>query len=349
MTVRNAVFELQNINRNLGIANSGLAGINRTHAIQYYVSTSGDNSDGLSWTTAFTSLSGAIAASPDYSDDRLALIMLNGGVYSMTSPGIMTFRKNIEIKGTSRGKTIVTNLHPSASGVIAFESGYVHLEHLMIHQLTNLTGILFNNCTGVNLVSVVLNGQSNTARATSIEVRDSQSIGFNELIILGTSAHTVGLEMRDTINSYVLNSSFLSCLTGTFLTGTTLHNDVECRYVSNGLGFHDCGMCTDTTILDVELLKNTKNFLVNSSNPVINVRIHDHDHPHIYPTGCTGITITTGTPKNTLGSWIEIVPTGMITNPFTIVGLIGSAFDEDGFMHGVELGWGGAGSEHLFM
>ena len=39
----------------------------------------------------------------------------------------------------------------------------------------------------------------------------------------------------------------------------------------------------------------------------------------------------------------------MITNPFTIVGLIGSAFDEDGFMHGVELGWGGVGDEHMFM
>jgi len=130
-------YRLHAIQENAGAAASG-----RAVTDTLYVSPNGTNTDGKSWTTAYTTIQGALdAASTDANELTLILIGINTGsdYYDIATASDPTWTGNYILKGSHR--TWVKIKNDTGDSILKF-TGYVSLIDLNFNLGTDNNGVI---------------------------------------------------------------------------------------------------------------------------------------------------------------------------------------------------------------
>lgn len=311
----------------------GMAAIGRAITATLYVSPNGDNSDGLSWTKAYTTIQAALdAASTDANECTLILIGINTGAnhYDIDTTGDPAWAGNYVLQGTHRTWQKIMNDHDGATSVMKF-TGYVSLRDLNINLGTGNNGVIITkgafrvrNCQFV--------GEDLEGTATALHIDGATTIKHgivDNVHTLGHATYMTGLKLDNCSRSLFERMVSHSCL-----KGIHIDDGDDATHESNHNIFHfvDIGDCDHASGLAIDIDKgdeqhfDTIKFHHNTRNVDDEVgdhtwvNIHGHFPIYMYPDDFTGITVASAAGDGAWGSLTDIVAANAIDNPFRIVG-----------------------------
>ena len=300
-----------------------------THTL--YVSPSGNNQNGNSWSTAYQTIQAALdAASTDADDCTLILVGTTSTFYDIDTTGDPTWTGNYEIRGTHRRWAPIINTHASATSVFKF-TGKVSIKDLAIMTTGTLTGVIFTNsafrirscgfnsssCTGAN-TSVYIDGTAGTLVGGVIE-----SVRF-----VGNVTHSTALKLNNVSNSEFERIDGHACLIGLHI----LHASSS----DNFFNHYDIGGCatgikiddgTSEHFTDIYFHENTLNIndLSGDANHYLNIQGEFEIRSE--PQDRIGVNVVSG--ANAYGADTELVAAASITNPFKVIAYSLAPSDEE--------------------
>jgi len=288
-----------------------------------YVSPDGNNSDGLTWAAAFTTIQAALAnASSDLND--ITLILIAPGIYDMNTAGIYVVNKNVRLFGTRPNLVTITNTHASATGILQFNKygGMYNLHILCGAGITN--GIIVNSSASVDstLSQVLITDESPDVHFEGILLTNGTYRFLAEELYVQGNNMTTGIR---TDNSYhnVFNDVYMNnCSIGIHLNNTNDDNNVF-----KTLNILNCqiGILIDSgdqqTFNDITFLDNVRNVYDKVGNSIYSEIKLDNPRTYITPDDLVGIEVL-GAGAETYGDEIVVCPAISRENPFVIVAVI---------------------------
>lgn len=213
-----------------------------------FVSSAGDNSDGSSWTKAYTSPISAL----DWIKDNQAvgethLVMIGDGTFDMNTTGDPEYTSiNVAIIGMGKNKTWLTNDHASATSILKFDSCGLTIANLTIHTgNNNITG-LHLDCNvgswlqdGTIIENVDFRVLTPTGAHTFLYIEGSvEKLHMSNCTFYGYITYTTAIYTDDATYCTYTNLQFHTCLIGIHL------NDADDRYnVFKDIYFSYCDIC----------------------------------------------------------------------------------------------------------
>jgi len=294
-----------------------------------FVSPNGDNSDGSSWTKAYTTIQAALdAASTDADDCTLINIGPHATYYDINTTGDPTWSANVILNGTHRLWAAIRNTHASATSIMKF-TGKASLINLAIFQTGTVDGVIFTK-SGWRVRRSGFNSESLTGPAASICIDGSAALvrgGIMEDVqIRGHVTHTRAIHLDTAKINEFKNIFIYKCATGIHIEDA----DSDGNYFHN-LEIGECALGIDIDAGNNQLFKDI-NLYGNTRN--IDDEVGDHSYKNIqgsfpiaiYPDNFTGVTVASDAVADTWGSLTELIAANAIDNPFRVVGYI---FDPD--------------------
>lgn len=320
-----------------------------------YVSANGSGTNGLSWTTAYTTLGAAITAA-SANANRFTLIHLAPGTYDINTAGTLTISKNIELRGVSQRNTvIITNTNVGATGVLTITGKFV-LRNCMIDMKTAINGIHLQ-ASGVIIDNVYFEGDALASGKSALICGDGgaviEYVFVNNCRFEGevTAANLTAIVLTKCAYSRFMNITIDDALLGLSIASdaTTKKNIFAYVYLrSCATGINIGANAAYNTFRDISLSNNTTNVVDASATSLPEWQsIHTRRfYPKAYPDSTTGVTINGHANANTYNAWTQLVPVSTITSPFRILGLVMVAPTNVGVFQ-IEIGIGAAPSVAL--
>ena len=234
----------------------------------YFVSNAGDNSDGLSWATAFTAIASALdLVEANYNAGEKYLILLGIGTFDVNVTGNPTYASNIHIKGSGFGKTIIVNNHVGATSILRF-TGHSGLEELMVYTgaTGSKSGVIVSN-TGISAYGFVMKnvwiiGYSADGAMDCLLIEGGAGMGYYENVhIIGDITNSVGIHMDNSDENTLEHIIVFDCCIGIYLEHT---NDDDNHY-------HDVYLDGNAVGIQIDLGDGNCFNLVHFGNNVVNV------------------------------------------------------------------------------
>ena len=301
----------------------GASATGRAITATLLVSPDGDNTDGLSWRTAYQTINAAIDfASGDAAD--LTLIFCAPGTYDIDTTGDFSTFKNVEIRGSHRNWVHITNNHGSATSIMNF-TGFVSLLDLTFkHGAGSLNGVKISGAgtKGSRVRRVYFEAENTTGAHTCLELEDTEYARVEDVKWHGTVGNTLGLLLDDCKLCNFETLDFHECLTGIQITNLSEDN------IWSFILLHECALALDIDSGDNQFLHEF-GFSMNTRNVDDEVGNHTWVSPRgqfdieLLPDNMTGILVNTGA-AGVYGGDTELLSSVSRDNPFRVVGY---AFD----------------------
>jgi len=301
---------------------------NRSVTAVLFVSPNGDNSDGSSWSKAYTTIQGALdAASTDANECTLIVIGINTGAnyYDINTAGDPTWTGNYVLLGTHRTWVKIKNDHASATSVMKF-TGYASLINVNVNLGTSNNGVIMTKgAFRVRRCQFV--GEDLTSAKTALHIDGATvlkhgMIEYNEF--KGHTTYMTGLLLDTVASSNIHYNQIHDCLTGIQIVGagsdenSFSHLDIgNCNNV-NGIAL-DLDAGDRQHFNDITLHENTLNVDDEVGNHTWN-NIKGEFNMDILPDDLTGVTVTADNVADTWGVDVEVRAAATSTKPFRIVG-----------------------------
>lgn len=286
-----------------------------------YVSPNGDDSNGSTWSRAYTTIQGALdIASTDANNCTLILVAPHATYYDIDTTGDPTWAGNYEIRGSHRNWVKVSNDHGTATSIMKF-TGKVSISDLTFDCGSGtLNGVIItgSGTKGSRLRRTYFECEHVTGAQTALEISGgTEYIRLSDVMFHGVVANTTGLLLDDVKLSDYIEIQFHDCLKG--LQFTNADTD-ENRFRS--LIFHDCTIALDIDagneqiFSDVEFFNNTTNVDDEVADHLWN-NISGEFEITIEPEDLSGVTLDSG--PATWGNDTEIRAAVTSTKPFKVV------------------------------
>ena len=286
-----------------------------------FVDASGNNTDGLTWTNAYTSIPTALAAC---GANDFTLINIGAGVYDINITGNPTYTVNVHIKGLGREITQVKNTHGSATAVLKF-TVFCMITDLTIDCGTGEDGIILDgtNAHGSILDNLTFDCAALAGAADGIQLTGGiKFLKIHNIHIHGETTNTTGIRTSDSLDNEFNNIHIHDSLVGIHLDNTADHSN----HFTN-LHIMGCakGLLIDTgadnnMFTSIEFHNNT----VNSDDTGAGTFYKDVklDTEIIKVTPVTASVGTLLTSKNVINTYADsdIAVISNITTPFKIIG-----------------------------
>ena len=307
--------------------NEGSSTTGRAMTATLRVSPDGDDSDGSSWTKAYTTIQAALdAASTDANDCTLILIAPHPTYYDINTTGNPTWTGNYEIKGTHRLWAPVRNQHNDATCVMKF-TGKVSVEDLAIFSTDNgvggsVSGLIFTK-SGYRVRQCGFNSESATHALNSIHIDGSAGLinggRLEDVEIRGTKTVTTGLYINAGRINTTRDINFHNCLNAIQIIDATSD--------SNYFDDIEIGNCTIGINLDAGDGNHFRDMRFHDCDTNIDDEVGNHFWNEIYgsfpigiePDDFTGVALATGDGANIWGTSTEVRAAATSTTPFTVV------------------------------
>lgn len=305
--------------RQRGDAGSSVVGKAVTATLR--VSPNGDDSDGLSWSTAYNAIETALdAASTDENDCTLILVGPHAANYDIDTTGDPTWAANVILKGTYRNWTTIKNTHVSATSIMKL-TGKSAVEDLNFNLGTGGNGLIMTRggCRihRAQFVGVNLTGVATALWLDGASVRHAKAIDID---FLGNATYMTALKVDQFGHSNFEQLRIHYCLVGIQVLGA---NSDDNQFLDVDIG--ECALALD---LDAGNEQHFTNLTLHLNTTDVDDEVGDHIWTNIFgsflikiePDNLVGVTVNTGA-ANTYGSDTEIRAVATSTCPFRIVGI----------------------------
>jgi len=301
---------------------AGMATVGRTVTATLRVSPNGDNSDGLSWATAYTTIQAALnAASTDAYECTLILIGPHPTWYDINTTGDPTWTGNYHLMGTHRIWATIKNTHASATSVMKF-TGKVAIEDLAISTQGGVDGVIFTG-RGWRVRKCGFNSSACNAANTSVTIDGTAAVIRGGIIedvqFFGNVAYTTAVYLNKATVTEMYNVDVHFALTAIHVLGTGCDN--------NFFHYVDIGGCALGIDIDEGDSQHFENIHLHETTVDIDDEVGNHhwnsiigQFPiNIEPDNFTGVAVATGDGADTwTTSAVTLRTAGAI--PFKILG-----------------------------
>lgn len=298
---------------------AGAFAINRAVTATLRVSPNGDDSDGLSWTTAFTTIQGALdAASTDEDDCTLVLVGPHATNYDTDTTGDPTWAANVILKGIYRNWITIKNTHASATSIMKL-TGKSAVEDINFNLGTGVNGLIMTR-GGCGIYRVQFVGVNLTEAATALwldgaSVRHAKAIDID---FLGNVTYMTALKVDQFGHCNFEQLRIHYCLVGIQVLGA---NSDDNEFLSVDIG--ESALALD---LDGGNEQHFSKLTLHGNTADVDDEVGDHIWTNIFgsfpikiePDNLVGVTVNTGA-ANTYGSDTQIRAAATSTCPFRIV------------------------------
>jgi len=302
---------------------SGGAVISRSITQTLYVSPNGDNSDGLTWYTAFNELQDALdEASTDANDVTLIQISAKVTFFDINRTGNPTWTGNYVIRGAGRDWVQIRNTHASATSIIKF-TGKVEISDLVIFQTGSVNGVIFTN-NGSRIIRCGFNSESLTSAATSIYLDGSAGL------IQGSRIEDVQMRGHQTYSKLLhLNkarvSEFFNIHMHQMETGIHIEDVLSDHNFFKDVSLGDCTLGID---IDGGNEQHFETIKFHNCTTNVDDEVGDHEWINIigrlpimsYPEDVDGIAVSAHDDPDVFGADTELYPAASALKPFRVVG-----------------------------
>jgi hypothetical protein len=293
-----------------------------------YVSPNGDDTDGSSWTKAYTTIQGALAvASADADDLTLIMIGPHATNYDINTTGDPTYTGNYCLKGSHRNWAKIKNEHASATSIMKF-TGRVCLEDITFDcggAGTTINGVIISGSgtKGSRIRHTYFEAEHVDGAHTGLLIEGgTEYIRLDDVMFHGVQANTTGLIMDDVKFSHLNGVQFHDCLTGLQITNADSDENTF-----NDLLFHENTLGLDLDAGNGQIFDNIHFFKCTER---IDDEVGDASWKEIigefditkYPDNFTGIEVATGAGTAWTGAPVEIRSAATATVPFRVIGYV---------------------------
>lgn len=327
-----------------------------------FVSSAGDDSNGSSWTKAYTSLKTALDwVAANQSTGETHLIMMGDGTFDMDTTGDPEYTSiNVAIIGMGKNKTFLTNSHASATSILKFNSCALTIVNLTFNtENNNITGLhldcsvgsWLNDGTVINNVDFRLltptGAHSFLYMEGSVEKLSMKNCSFYGYITL-----TTGIYTDDAAFNYYENIYFYTCLIAIHFTDAD-----DCANRFKDIYFDWCDVC-----IQIDIAATWGNYFENIHfnytyttniddvggtnyyhNLIKNAISWDYQE-EFYPNDLTGIPVAAGVLANAYSAAnVEIRSAAAATAPYYVKGFAYEADTGEKWGVAFEIGLGTGG------
>ncbi|MCK5606018.1 hypothetical protein KAR91_29235, partial [Candidatus Pacearchaeota archaeon] len=194
----------------------------REYTATFYLSPDGDNSDGLTWATAFNTLAAVHnLASADV--NAFTLVLCAPATYDVNIAGSFDITKQLHIIGKSRANTIFENNNALATGVFTVTTAFCMMDKMQVSSGLGNFGVLFTPTnSGFRMFDSFINGTINTSANSLLEFNNASNCRIEDTYIVGNplSITMIGIDLNTT--SY--GCTFMNCAIGYCDVGINLDN-----------------------------------------------------------------------------------------------------------------------------
>ena len=311
---------------------TGMATAGRAVTATLFVSPDGNDADGLTWDTAYTTIQGALdAASTDANDCTLILIAPTATFYDIATTGDPTWSCNVHIQGTHRIWAAIRNEHASATSVFKF-TGKASIQDLAIFTAGSVNGVIFTG-SGWRVRNCGFNSTGTSGATTSVHLDGSGALTrggiMEDVEFLGNVSYTTAIHIEQSTINHFHHVNIRSSLVGVKITDSD----------SDGNQFDDVMIMTSALGLDIDAgnmqMFNNVDFHGNTRNVDDEVGDHEWTNPmgefdiYITPADFTGTVVAAGVGNNTYCADAELIAANAIDNPFRIVGIHAQPTDSE--------------------
>lgn len=324
-----------------------------------YVGLNGDNSDGLSWQTAFTTLNAAVDAA---SSDGKVLIYIGAGTFNVNIIPWLSITKRLHIKGSGIGITRLENQ-------LGNSVGHFILSIEKTCTIENLTFRRRNENRHGAITYQVAAGGNSILRNCSFEFKRSgdpvsvslitmgtniSGLVFEDLVMWGMTG-VMGMLASTSFNILIKNVLIKDCNYGLYIDSVSFKDSIiqDCRFekcihgifvaASSNTSIErsiikDCTTgikllsgANKISLTDVTFTHCATNIDDVGSNTEM-AGIKSTIHNQIYPEALTGVMLpNSGTPE-VYGLNTVIIPPDAITKPFKILAFTAAPSDDKKFI-----------------
>ncbi len=301
---------------------AGIQSLGRAITATLRVSPNGKNTNGSSWTEAYTTIQGALdAASSNVNDLTLIAIGPNSTQYDIYTTGNPSWSKNVCLAGSHRNWAKIVNSHASATSILNF-TGFTCLYNLTIDcgvGSNNGVKVSGSSANGARIRRTYFECEDITGAHTALELSGIEYVIAERVKFHGVQAQTKALLLDSCKLGNFEWLDFHDCATGIQIVGTSPDN------IWSYVLLHD-----QTLALDIDSGDNQFFHEVSFSSNTRNVDDEVGNHTWLNPSGAFdieilpdnlgGTQVNTGA-GNTYGSDTQLLSAVSRDNPFRIVGV----------------------------
>jgi len=298
------------------------------HTQTLFLSPDGDDSDGSSWSRAYTTLAAVqVAANDDV--NSFTAVMCAKGTYDVDVSGSFTFTKQLHLFGITRSNTIFQNTHTSATGVFTLNA-FCMFQNIQVSCGTGNFGILFESTAdGSRMYNCYINGLSATGAVNLIEVDGGANNRFEDIYIIGNPASILTTAIE--INTASFAATFVNATVAYAAVGINLDNTINQFCIFTAVEVINCtaginieaantiNVFRHVNITGTTTPINDEGSLTNWNHDIVS----DSLHAHLIPDDLTGIQITAAAGA---GNWtaveVELYAAVAATEPYIITGIV---------------------------
>ena len=302
----------------------GSAILNRAVNNTLYVSPNGDNSDGLSWATAYQSLqAGLDAASTNPNITTLIAVAPHPTYYDIDRTGDPTWAANVILHGTHRTWAKVMNGHASATSIMKF-TGKASVINMNLNLGTTNNGLIMTH-GGARVYRSQFIGEDLTGNATALSITGASLIKYAKVQECyfagnGSTGNMTAMLINNHALGYFDHLRMHYCLKGIQVTNTN-SDDNQFNIIDIG----ECGIAFD---LDAGNEQHITNVILHANVINFDDEVGDHIFTNIggdfdvslLPDNFTGVNLLAGLALNLWGGDTQILSAASRLVPFRIVG-----------------------------
>lgn len=331
---------------------------NRKYEKVFYVSKTGDDTNGLSWDTAFTTVEAAYAAS---TPTGVTMINVGAGTFEIAPTGnFLLIENKIHLRGAGPESTIFMSLTGDSGSDYVFKCQNTStFEDFSFHGhgLRSYGMIYFYGAPGSMVQNVLIEDRNEnyndcymfyirysdrcilknikirggTTKIQGIALDNSKDCKF-ENIDVWDSGRGIWVQGGGSERNEFIDVRTYECSMGVQLSAGNRNHFEGCKIIgSDTYGFNIAASVNNTRITDTKFAHNAKNIHDFSTTTALTGIVSDIKN-QIYPDNLIGVNLPNSGIADTYGANTPIIPAGTIDKPFRILAYTAAPTDDKKFI-----------------